>query len=106
LRKIKHNFKFKELDAAALTRSMQDLDLAVINVNYALPAGLNPSKDALFVEKAENPYINIFVTRSANLKDPRIAKLQKIYQSPKTKNSFWSILKVLFFPLGNKNVFI
>jgi D-methionine transport system substrate-binding protein len=98
LRKIKHNFKFKELDAAALTRSMQDLDLAVINVNYALPAGLNPSKDALFVEKAENPYINIFVTRSANLKDPRIAKLQKIYQSPENEKFILEHFKGTILP--------
>ena len=94
----KHNFKFKELDAAALTRSMQDLDLAVINVNYALPAGLNPSKDALFVEKAENPYINIFVTRSANLKDPRIAKLQKIYQSPENEKFILEHFKGTILP--------
>jgi D-methionine transport system substrate-binding protein len=60
---------------------MPDLTLAVINANYALPAGLNPSKDALIVESADNPFVNIFVTRGANLKDPRIAKLQKIYQS-------------------------
>ena len=76
-----HKFKFQELDAATITRSMPDLTLAVINANYALPAGLNPSKDALIVEGADNPFVNIFVTRGANLKDPRIAQLQKIYQS-------------------------
>lgn len=80
-----HHFKFQELDAATITRSMPDLTAAVINANYALPAGLNPTKDALIVENADNPYVNIFVTRGANLKDPRIALLQKIYQSPENE---------------------
>jgi D-methionine transport system substrate-binding protein len=47
---------------------------------HCLPVSILP-RMPLIVEKADNPFVNIFVTRSANLKDPRIAKLQKIYQS-------------------------
>ena len=45
------NIQITELEAAQIPRSIQDLDAAVINANYALPAGLNPTKDGLFVEK-------------------------------------------------------
>lgn len=76
-----HNYKFLELDAATIPRSLPDVTVAVINANYALPAGLNPLNDSLMVEGAASPYINIFVTKKENAEDPRIKQLQKIYQS-------------------------
>lgn len=76
-----HGFKFLELDAATIPRSLPDVTVAVINANYALPAGLNPVKDSLMVEGAASPYINIFVTKKEHAADPRIKQLQKIYQS-------------------------
>ena len=93
-----HKFKIQELDAATITRSMPDLTLAVINANYALPAGLNPSKDALIVESADNPFVNIFVTRGANLKDPRIDQLQKIYQSADNEKFILEYFKGTILP--------
>lgn len=75
------NYQIKELDAASIPKAMQDLDVAVINANYALVAKLNPSKDSLLIERPDNPFVNIFVTTKANEKDPRIAQLKKIYQS-------------------------
>ena len=76
-----HDYKFLELDAATIPRSLPDVTVAVINANYALPAGLNPMTDSLMVEGAASPYINIFVTKKENAADPRIKQLQKIYQS-------------------------
>ncbi len=76
-----HNYKFLELDAATIPRSLPDVTVAVINANYALPAGLNPVSDSLMVEGAASPFINIFATKKENASDPRIQKLQKIYQS-------------------------
>ena len=76
-----HGYKFLELDAATIPRSLPDVTVAVINANYALPAGLNPMTDSLMVEGAASPYINIFVTKKENAADPRIKQLQKIYQS-------------------------
>ncbi len=76
-----HNYKFLELDAATIPRSLPDVTIAVINANYALPAGLNPLKDSLMLESAASPYVNIFVTKKANANDPRIKQLQKLYQS-------------------------
>lgn len=79
------NYQIRELDAASIPKAMPDLDVAVINANYALVANLNPSKDSLLIERPDNPFLNIFVTTKANEKDPRIAQLQKIYQSAENK---------------------
>ncbi|MEC9041558.1 MAG: MetQ/NlpA family ABC transporter substrate-binding protein, partial [Pseudomonadota bacterium] len=49
---------FKELEAATLPRILNQVDLALINTNYALEAGLNPSEDALVIEGSESPYVN------------------------------------------------
>lgn len=76
-----HNITFQELDAAAVPRSLQDVTLAVINTNYALELGFNPVKDSIYLEPASSPFVNIFVTTEKNLKDPRIQKIKKLYQS-------------------------
>lgn len=79
------NYKIQELDAASIPKAMPDMDIAVINANYALVAKLNPSKDSLLIERPDNPFLNIFVTAKANANDPRIAQLKKIYQSAANK---------------------
>ena len=58
------NFNIKEMDAAQLPRLLQDVDAAIINTNYAVPAGLIPSKDALFLESSDSPYANIVAIRT------------------------------------------
>ena len=77
--------KIKELDAAAIPKALGDVDFAVINANYAMVAKLNPKKDAISIERADNPYVCIFVTTKVNEKDPRVAQLKKIYQSAENK---------------------
>ena len=54
--------KFRELEAATLPRVLPDVDMALINTNYALEAGLNPVNDALFIEGSDSPYANLLVT--------------------------------------------
>lgn len=79
------NLKFLELDAAQLPRALADADVAIINTNYALEAGLNPEKDAIAIEAAESPYANIIVVRSAD-KDAAWAKtLVESYHSDAVK---------------------
>jgi D-methionine transport system substrate-binding protein len=74
--------KFKELDAAQLARSLADVDLAVINTNYAIPAGLSPTKDAILHEEGDSPYANIIVVREDELNDPRVKQLVSAIESP------------------------
>ncbi|MEV6983310.1 MetQ/NlpA family ABC transporter substrate-binding protein [Sphaerisporangium sp. NPDC051017] len=80
------NLQFKPLEAAQLPRSLEDVDAAVINGNYALEAGLKPSSDALVLEKAEgNPYANGLVTVKGQENDPRIKKLAELLAGPEVK---------------------
>ncbi|WP_406316324.1 MetQ/NlpA family ABC transporter substrate-binding protein [Streptosporangium sp. NBC_01639] len=80
------NLKFQPLEAAQLPRSLEDVDAAVINGNYALEAGLDPANKALVLEKAEgNPYANGLVVAAGNEKDPRVVKLAKLLAGPEVK---------------------
>ncbi|RCG22841.1 ABC transporter substrate-binding protein [Sphaerisporangium album] len=80
------NLQFKPLEAAQLPRSLEDVDAAVINGNYALEAGLKPASDALVLEKAEgNPYANGLVTVKGQENDPRIKKLAELLAGPEVK---------------------
>ena len=66
---------FKELDAAQLARSLPDVSIAVINTNYAIPAGLIPKKDALFLEGKDSLYANIIVIRQDEQNELKMKQL-------------------------------
>lgn len=75
--------RLRELDAAQLPRSLDDLDAAVINTNYALQAGLSPRRDAIAIEKVEgNPYGNVIAVREKDREKPVLQRLVKAYQDP------------------------
>src|SRR5690606_40366638 len=59
--------------------------LALINTNYALEAGLNPTTDALAIEGEDSPYANILVTRSDNKDAEAVSKLVNALQSDEVK---------------------
>lgn len=73
--------RFVELDAAQLPRSLDDMDASAINTNFAISAGLNPKKDSIALESANNPYVNILVVRDADKSKPWVAQLIKAYHS-------------------------
>lgn len=79
------HLQFRELEAAMLPRTLDEVDLALINTNYALAAGLNPVKDALLIENKDSPYVNYLVGRPDNKDDPRVQKLAKALTSPEVK---------------------
>lgn len=78
-------FKFREIEAASLPRVLEDVDGAVINGNYALPAGLAANKDGLLVEGADSPYVNIVTVKAGRESDPRIQALMKALNSDKVR---------------------
>lgn len=80
------NFQFVEADAASLPRTLNDVDAAAINGNYALPAGLSAKQDGLFVEGADSPYVNVIAVKQGNEKDARIVALVKALQSQKVRD--------------------
>ena len=57
------DLKIRELEAATIPRVLTQVDLALINTNYALEAKLDPAKDALVIEGSDSPYVNILVAR-------------------------------------------
>lgn len=77
--------KVRELEAATLPRVLAQVDLALINTNYALEAGLNPSKDALVIEGSDSPYVNILVVNSKNKDAAGLQKLAKALNSAEVK---------------------
>jgi len=80
-----HHLKIIEVEAPQLPRALDDTQLAIINGNYALQAGLVPSKDALALEQAkDNPYANVLVTTPKLAHDPRILELAKDLESKQT----------------------
>lgn len=80
------NLKFHAVDAATLPRVLEDVDAAVINGNYAIPAGFNAAKDGLFVEGADSPYVNIVTVKAGRENDPAIKALVSALQSQKVKD--------------------
>jgi len=79
------NLKFKELESALLPRVLDQVDLDLINTNYALEAGLNPAKDALIIEDAKSPYVNFLVARPDNKDSDAMKKLAAALHSPQVK---------------------
>jgi D-methionine transport system substrate-binding protein len=87
------NLKFQELEAAQLPRSLPDVDAATINGNYALEAGLNPTRDSLAIEGGDSPYTNYVVVRKGSENDAKITALKQALLSQKVKdyiNKTWS----------------
>ena len=79
------NLKIKELEAAQVPRSLDDVDIAAVNANYAVVAGLSPKTDSILLEDAKSPYACVIVVRSKDKADPVFQKLIKAYQSPEVK---------------------
>ncbi|MFE9441643.1 MetQ/NlpA family ABC transporter substrate-binding protein [Streptomyces sp. NPDC006602] len=80
------NLTFKELEAAQTPRSLDDVDAAVINGNYAIEADLKPAKHALVLESAKNnPYGNFLAVKKGNEDDPRVKKLASLLTSTEVK---------------------
>ncbi|GGE75506.1 MetQ/NlpA family ABC transporter substrate-binding protein [Nesterenkonia cremea] len=80
------SFEFTEADASSLTRTLDDVDAAVINGNFALEAGLTPAEDGLLVESAEdNPYANFLAARSVDEDHEAIQTLDELLRSDEVR---------------------
>lgn len=76
------NLDIQELDAGMLGRAIDDFDIIVINTNWALTTKLDPDKDAIYWESAQNnPYDNVIVVRTADINKPWVKKLVAAYNS-------------------------
>ena len=83
------NLQFKELEAAMLPQTASEVDLSVINSNFAMEGGMNPATDALASEDADTEaaqtFANIVAVEEGHENDPAIQALVKALQSDKVK---------------------
>lgn len=79
------NLQFKELEAAMLPQTIEEVDLSIINSNYALQGGLNPAEDALASESSDSvaadTYANIIVVKEGSENNEAILALVEALQS-------------------------
>ena len=69
------NLSFNEVEAAMVPNIVSEVDIAVINVNYALEAGFNPVQDALAIESSDSPWVNVIVVKEGNEENPAVLAL-------------------------------
>ena len=77
------NIKFNEVEAAQLPNVLKDVDYAVINSNYAIPANLNPVQDSLLIEDSASSYGNILAVKEGHGNTPKIKALKAALESKK-----------------------
>ena len=92
------NIKFIELKAAQLPRALSDVDVAVINSNYALGANLNPVKDSIFIEDKDSPYVNFVVVRAEDVQSAKTKVIDKVLKSEKLKKFIEENYKDILIP--------
>lgn len=80
------NIEFKEVEAAQLPNTLQDVDFAIINSNFAIDAGLNPVNDSLIIEGSASKYANILSVKEGNENEPKIKALVAALTSQKVKD--------------------
>jgi D-methionine transport system substrate-binding protein len=78
--------KLVELDAAQLPRSLEDVDAAVINANFALDAGLNPHTGSWLSETRDSPYANVLAVNADTQSDARVRALAAALASPEARS--------------------
>lgn len=80
------NLRFTELEAAQIPRSLSDFAAGVVNGNYALEAGLNPSEEAIEIEEGEgNPNANMMVVRAADQENEALVALDDLLHSDEVR---------------------
>lgn len=92
------NLKFTPIEAANIPNVYKDAELAAINTNFALGAGLNPSADALALEDKDSPYANIIAVRKGDETKDKFQKLIKVFQSDACKKFIEDTYKGEIYP--------
>ena len=91
-------FKIVEVDAAQTARTLDDVDAAGINTNYATQAGLDPAMDAILREDPKGPYTNLIAVRAADKEKPWVKLLVQSYQTPEIRDFVLTKFKGAILP--------
>ena len=91
--------EFVEVDANLVYSVIQDVDLAVINGNYALDSGLT-ADDAIYKESeyADNSYYCLIAVRSEDAENPVYKRIVEAYQTQDTIDIYNNEFKGFFVP--------
>jgi len=99
------NLKIIEIEAAQIPHSLQDVDIAVINGNYAIDAGLKVGKDALAVEDAQSigatTYGNVVAVKRGNENNKAIQALVEVLKSEEIKKYMEETYEGAVVPLAD-----
>ena len=80
------NLEVIELEAPIVPVALGDVDIAVINTNFALGVGLNPMRDALYMEPVDSPFANVLATRPENANSEAVQILAEVLQTERVYN--------------------
>jgi D-methionine transport system substrate-binding protein len=96
-----HNINIVELEAQQLARSLQDVDIAVINGVLALEAGIHPNTDSIFLEPVdlESPFVNVIATRSENANNPAFQAVVDAFQTREVAELILEVFDNTQFPV-------
>lgn len=78
--------RFVEVEAAQVPRTIPDVDLAVVNSNYAIGVGLNPLTDSIYLEDKDSPYAVVVASKQGHENDPGVQALVKVLKTQKVKD--------------------
>lgn len=79
-----NNYEFIELDPAQIPRQLGEVDIAAINSNFAMDAGLVPGEDSIFIEQ-DSTFVNLIAVREENKDDEAVQQFIDIYHSDEVK---------------------
>lgn len=97
------NLKFSADNEAAFLPELYNSEknvLVAINTNYAIGAGLNPLKDAMFIEDEDSPYVNVVAVRSEDKDNKELNKLVDVLHSKEIQDFILDKYKGAIVPVG------
>ncbi|MGJ7581654.1 MetQ/NlpA family ABC transporter substrate-binding protein [Variovorax sp. RHLX14] len=78
-------FRFVEIEAAQLPRTLDDTDASAVNADYALKASLNPARDSILLEDKDGPYACLIAVREQDQAQPWVQQLVRSYQTDEVR---------------------
>lgn len=92
------NLKFTAMDAPSIAQVYKDSGAAVINSNFAIGQGLDPTKDSIFLEPTDSPYANLVAIRKEDADKEKFQKFLKVLNSEEAKTFIEETFKGAVIP--------
>jgi len=96
------NLKFTAMDAPSIAQVYKDAGAAVINSNFAIGQGLDPTKDSIFLEPTDSPYANLVAIRKEDADKEKFKKFLKVLNSEEAKKFIEEKFKGAVIPAFEK----